>query len=278
MSEPSTIDPLISNNSPFKKPFLHALRVLISSVVLALWCIVMVVVNLFWRVLRIPKLEKSYFIFHTGCCLIFNLKLKVKGRCSTSRPTLFLSNHISYLDIFVLGSCVPAFFIAKSEVASWPVLGWLAKIQNTLFFERKSKRVRQQMAIMSEHFNNDGNLILFPEGTSTDGEHVKPFKSSLLQSVEDLDKAVLIQPVTLVYTRYKGEAMDRATRDQYAWYDTMPFTAHFFTAMGLAKAEVELVFHEPVKLSDFETRKECAQYCFEQVENGLHSALNRSEK
>ena len=126
--------------------------------------------------------------------------------------------------------------------------------------------------------NRGASLILFPEGTSTDGEHVQPFKSSLLQSVELSEKEVFIQPVTLAYTHYKGQPMCRQRRDQYAWYATMPFASHFFNALGLAKADVELVFHEPVKLSDFENRKACAVACQKNVAAGLDKSLTQSAK
>jgi 1-acyl-sn-glycerol-3-phosphate acyltransferase len=189
---------------------------------------------------------------------------------------LFLSNHVSYLDVFVLGRYVPAFFIAKSEVSGWPIFGWLVKRQNTLFFERNSKKVCHQMAIMSEHFNQQNNLILFPEGTSTDGVHVKAFKSSLLQSVESADREVMIQPITLAYTRYQNKMMSRKIRDQYAWYAKMPFVSHFFSVLGLGRAELELIFHQPVTLADFESRKDCAQYCQSQVSLGLANALRDS--
>lgn len=203
------------------------------------------------------------------------MSYEVEGEVSDSRPTLFLSNHISYLDVFVLGAVTPGFFIAKSEVAGWPILGWLAKMQNTLFFERKGSRIRGQLDVMSSHFNQDGNLILFPEGTSTEGEHVEPFKSSLLQAVENASVDVKIQALTIAYTHYKGKPMDPLVRDHYAWYGTMPFASHFFGALGMGKSKVKLTFHQPVNLSDFASRKECASHCWEQVNEGLQKAIKQ---
>ncbi|MGS2718729.1 lysophospholipid acyltransferase family protein [Eionea flava] len=266
--------PDITPLSTAKRPLFHSLKVILSTLLLVAWCVLMLLIYFFWRLFRFRSIERCYFIFHTGCCWLFNLRCHVSGKISKHTPTLFLSNHVSYLDVFVLGKYVPAYFIAKSEVASWPVLGWLAKAQNTLFFERNSKRVRGQMQVMSDHFNSKGNLILFPEGTSTDGEHVKPFKSSLLQSVELSERDVTIQPVTLIYKKYDGDLMTRERRDQYAWYDTMPFAPHFFTALGLARADVALVFHPPVKLNDFANRKDCAAACQQQVAIALADHLS----
>jgi 1-acyl-sn-glycerol-3-phosphate acyltransferase len=274
-------DNTVINNLPeneknvvVKKPLFHSLRVVYSTVLLIFWCCFMLLVHLCWKAFQLPKIEKCYFVFHSGCCWLFNLRCHVRGEISTTRPTLFLSNHISYLDVFVLGKYVPAYFIAKSEVANWPVLGWLAKEQNTLFFERNKKKVRGQMAVMSDHFDREGNLILFPEGTSTEGEHVQPFKSSLLQSVELSEKDVLIQPITLAYTKYKNQPMCRQRRDQYAWYATMPFASHFFNVLGLAKADVELIFHKPTTLADFVNRKACAVDSQQRVAAGLDDALS----
>ena len=202
------------------------------------------------------------------------MRCQTIGKPCTHRPSLFLGNHISYLDIFVYGSFIPGYFIAKSEVANWPILGWLAKVQNTLFFERKGRKVRGQLQVMSEQFEKRGNLILFPEGTSTEGEHVEPFKPSLLQAIEKADASVVIQPMTIAYTHYQNRPMTKAMRDHYAWYGTMPFASHFFHAMGLAKSQVVVQFHPPVSLDQFNTRKDCAHYCWQQVASALPELLS----
>jgi len=235
----------------------------------------MVIVHGLGRLIAPNKSEVLFKLFHKGCCWLFSLRCSVTGQMHTGRPTLYLANHVSYLDVFILGGEIPGFFIAKSEVANWPILGPLAKLQNTLFFERKGVKIREQLKVMATHFDQQGNLILFPEGTSTEGEHVEPFKSSLLQSVEMAETDVLIQPVTIAYTEHQAKPMSRNIRDHYAWYATMPFASHFFSALGMGRASVELIFHPPVSVKDFETRKECARHCFEQVSNGLKTAIKQ---
>ena len=251
-------------------------RSVVSALWLTLWLVMMLLVNLIFRWCLPKSLDRFYQVFHGVCARAFGMRCQIKGELSTTKPTLFLANHISYLDVFVLGSVLPGYFIAKSEVAGWPVLGWLAKVQNTLFFERNGRKVQGQLQIMAEHFNRQGNLILFPEGTSTEGEHVEPFKSSLLQSIEQAQQAVVIQPVTVAYTRYRGQAMNRFIRDHYAWYAKMPFSSHFFSALGLAASEVEVILHPPVALSDFASRKACAAHCWQQVAGGLEQALKQA--
>ena len=250
-------------------------RMLLSIVFLLAWIIFMLLANSVFRLCFPRYLDRFYQVFHGVCARAFSIRCHTKGQVSTAKPTLFLANHISYLDVFVLGSVLPGYFIAKSEVASWPILGWLAKVQNTLFFERNSRKVQGQLQVMAKHFNLKGNLILFPEGTSTEGEHVEPFKSSLLQSIDQAEEEVMIQPVTIAYTRYRKKPMNRFMRDHYAWYAKMPFASHFFKALGLGSSDVEIVLHNPVTLSDFDSRKACAAYCWQRVSSGLDEALSR---
>lgn len=262
---------------PFIPTLNNPLRTAWHFFLLTLWVILMAgVVYLPARFLFPRILPRLYKIFHSGCCRIFSMKLVLKGRVSEQSPTLFLSNHVSYLDVFVLGAIIPGYFIAKSEVAGWPILGALAKLQNTLFFERKGQRIKQQLKVMANHFSNGGNLILFPEGTSTEGEHVEPFKPSLLQSVEQSDQPVTIQAVTVAYTKYKQNAMTKMERDHYAWYGTMPFAPHFFSALGLGKSQVEVTLHSPVKLDEFDSRKDCAAHTHKQVTQGLVDSLENA--
>lgn len=254
------------------RSFAHTARAVFSALLLVIWILLMLPVFFIFKYLFTSRMDFFYKTFHRVCCYLFAMKVTTEGEISVIKPTLFLSNHISYLDIFALGSTLPGYFIAKSEVAGWPLLGPLAKMQNTLFFERKGNKIRAQLSIMTHHFDKKKNLILFPEGTSTEGEHVEPFKSGLLQSVEQADHTVVIQPVTIAYTHYNNKPMNRQVRDQYAWYATMPFGSHFFNALGLKKSSVKIIFHPTIALTDFATRKECASYCWQQVANGLNDA------
>ncbi len=240
------------------------------------WLLIMLPVFVVFKLIFPKKISHFYCAFHSGVCRILSIHCHIEGNISVQRPTLFLSNHISYLDVMVLGGFVPAYFIAKSDVAHWPVLGFLSKLQNTLFFERKGQRVKEQLKIMSDHFSQHKNLILFPEGTSTSGEQVEPFKSSLLQSLEMTSLDVAIQPITIAYTHHKKQKMDQGVRDYFAWYGDMPFASHFFSAAGMGGVDVSIIFHAPISLKDFSCRKDCTQYCYEQVSKGLQYALSKN--
>lgn len=197
-------------------------------------------------------------------CEIFGLRVKFSGQQCHVRPVLFVGNHISYLDIFALGS-IRAFFIAKSEVASWPLLGTYARFQNTLFFERKGGRAKAQIARMQAHLAKGESLVLFAEGTSTEGAHVEPFKSSLIEAAnlpsELSDRRVSIQPLTIAYTHQAGVRMDQVARDHYAWYGTMPFGSHAAALLSLSPVDVKVHFHPVCYLDQFESRKACADHC-----------------
>ncbi len=214
--------------------------------------------------------------FHWGLCKIFGLRLSTSGQMCTQRSTLYIANHVSYLDIFLIGSIVPGYFVAKSEVAGWPLLGKLAQLQNTLFIERNSRRAREQVEILQKQLVDGGNLILFPEGTSTEGAHVEPFKSSLFHAAESDVVDIQIQPMTLAYTKHKNKNMSASIRDYYAWYATMPFLSHFVQALGMRNADVELIFHKPVKISDFDSRKACAEHCWQVVDSALRERIKPS--
>lgn len=247
-------------------------RAAVGLLTLTAWCVIMPACFYGARLLRYRNLQKIPMVFHRGCCRILGLDVHLNGELGGDEPTLFVSNHISYLDVFVLGGLVPGSFIAKAEVANWPVFGALAKIQNTLFFERRGGRVAGQLELMRAHFDSARNLILFPEGTSTPGTRVEPFKSSLFHGAEQTRQTVTIQPLTIAYTRYQGRPLSAAERDCFAWYATMPFVSHLITVLGLSSVQVELIAHAPVKLAEFADRKECALYCQRTIANALRAA------
>jgi len=235
----------------------------VRLIAITLWIILMPLLYTIVSFLRVPGHKKMIPFFHAGTCRILGIEVTKSGDMSMARPTLYASNHISYVDIFILG-CLPAYFIAKSEVASWPVFGKLAQFQNTLFIERKPGRAKQQLEILKTHLSEGNSLTFFPEGTSTDGIHVEPFKSTLFESANLAQgkPRVAIQPVTVAYTHHDGELIRSQTvRDHYAWYAKMPFLSHFLGLMPLRKVGAKIHFHPVCYLDEFKTRKDCADHC-----------------
>ena len=175
--------------------------------------------------------------YHAVCCRIFGFDVVVRGQVSRERPTLFVSNHLSYLDIIVISALAPVSFVAKREVAAWPFFGWLAKLQQTVFVGRDRKNVRGERDDIGAALSAGRNLVLFPEATSYDGTRIKPFKSSLLAVAEFTPGGapLTVQPMTITYTLVDGMPMGRNMRPFFAWYGSMELIDHLWTAMGIGR-------------------------------------------
>jgi lyso-ornithine lipid O-acyltransferase len=184
--------------------------------------------------------------YHVQCLKIFGIKLVVQGQPSAAAPVLFVSNHSSYLDIPVLGSLLLGHFVAKREVAGWPLFGYLAKLSRTLFIDRRVSKVADGQSQLLERLKAGDNLILFPEGTSSDGVRVLPFRRALFQAVLDQAGAlpVTLQPVTVFCSGIDGAVADRFAKQQYAWFGDMDLLPHLWAFCHLRSAEVRVVFGE----------------------------------
>lgn len=267
-------------------------RLVLRLLMALTWIIFCVALFLVGRILHLPGHKKIVPLFHKGLLKLFGLKVTYHGSYSQYRPTLYVSNHNSYLDIPILGP-LPSFFIAKSDIANWPVIGYLCTLQNTLFIERKAGRAKAQIRTMQSHLKDGNSLTLFAEGTSTDGAHIEPFKSSLfeaanlsddespnqgkseLQSRDNTTSRVAIQPITIIFTHVNGVVMDQAMRNNYAWYADMSFGAHAMNALKIKSAASEVHFHPVCYLDDFDSRKQCADHCQKVVADCMHAVLNQ---
>src|ERR1700730_17936455 len=146
----------------------------------------------------------------------------------------------------IRGSCG-----AKSEVARWPLFGVLAKLQRTVFIERQVHRTAAQRGALASRLAAGDGLILFPEGTSGDGNRVLPFKSALFSAAESAagDAPVMVQPVSIAYVRLNGVPMGRLYRPFFAWYGDMEMAPHLWTLLGFGIVTVSVEFHAPVLAS-----------------------------
>lgn len=203
--------------------------------------------------------------------------LSIEHRGEPARaPVLFVANHVSYFDILVLGSVLETCFVSRADVRSWPLLGWSAAVQRTLFIERRRGEAKNHRDVVAERLASGDSLVMFAEGTSSDGNHVLPFKSSLFAVAERrIDgKPLTVQPVTVAYTKLDGVPMGRYLRPLFAWYGDMTLTMHLLRALSLGKATVEIVLHEPVTIDGFADRKALSDHCRAQVARGLSEALS----
>lgn len=215
--------------------------------------------------------------YYRVCTRLLGFRVVPRGApMAGRRPVLFVANHASYLDILILGSQLEGCFVAKAEVAGWPGFGFLARIAQTVFVNRARGATARERDQLGHRLAAGDSLILFPEGTSNDGNRVLPFKSSLfaVAALPGPDGTpVPVQPVSVAYTRLDGCAMGRAFRPFYAWYGDMTLAGHLFAALGLGKLTVEVVFHPVVSLADFADRKALANHCHDVVSRGVVDTL-----
>ncbi len=224
---------------------------------------------------RIPLRTTLPQWYHRRCGRLLGIRVERRGRQSRRHPTLFVANHTSYLDIPILGSLIPGSFVAKTEVVAWPLFGWLARLQRSVFIDRQANRTAAHRDSLVERLQSGGNLILFPEGTSGDGNRVLPFKSSLLAAAEVRPggQPLAVQPVSLAYIRLDGAPLGRSLRPFFAWYGDMELAGHLWHAMGLGYLTVVVRFHPPVSLADFDSRKALSDHCYEVISRSVADDL-----
>jgi 1-acyl-sn-glycerol-3-phosphate acyltransferase len=225
--------------------------------------------------LRLPFAKRFPIVVHRVCVRLIGARVAVKGKQRGEGGVLFVSNHCSYADISVLGALIRGSFVAKAEIADWPLYGWCAKLSGTVFVDRRRRYAKQQAELMKRRLSGGDRLIMFAEGTTSDGNRVLPFRSSLFQTAEiELDgRPVLVQPVSIAYSHLDGIPMGRHFRPFYAWYGDMGLMSHMWELIGLGRATVTVEFHEPVTIRDFADRKALAAYCQGTIAAGVSAAL-----
>lgn len=213
--------------------------------------------------------------FHRMARRIAGIKLVVQGEPTAARPTLYVSNHSSYFDIFVLGGLVDASFIAKAEIEQWPIFPALCHIQETLFVKREGREAGKQKNVMTERLLRDDRLVLFAEGTTSDGSRVLPFRSSLFAAAlaPDGQKMITVQPVSIIASAINGFPITQATMPLYAWYGDMTLFAHLWPLLCLKQVTVSVTFHPPTNSLETNHRKALCDYCYRYVSAGVSTLL-----
>ena len=215
-----------------------------------------------------PRVVFARLYWRTMCWLI-GLKVRVVGsRASGSgnhpgRPVVFVSNHSSWLDILVLGGQLDGCFIAKEDVEGWPVVNLVARLGRTVYVRRKRASTGRERDDMRGRLLAGDNLILFPEGTTSDGSRVMPFRSAFLSAVEAPVTAdgrhALVQPVSVVYDRLGGLPTGRASRPVFAWYGDMDLGSHFWRLAQNRGLRATVLLHAPLDPARFASRKALSQ-------------------
>lgn len=235
--------------------------------------------------LQLPAARTLPHRYYKFLSWLLGFRVTVHGEMIEDGPVLIAANHVSYFDVLVLGSVGPVSFIAKSEVAGWPLFGWGATLFRSVYVDRtKRQRALHDRDQIQKRLAEGDTLVIFPEGTSTDGNRVLPFKSSLM-SVAELDlKAeeaargqpfrVRVQPVSIAYTRLNGMPMGRRNRPIFAWYGDMGLLDHLWEALAAGPFDAVVHLHPPVTVEQMGDRKALTRYCEAAVRAGVAHALS----
>lgn len=231
-------------------------------------------------------------------CKILGLRIRVIGqrvgtvggptaRKRGERPVIYIANHMSWLDVPVLGTLLPSVFVAKGDIEKWPVMGLISQIGRTIFVSRQRNTTGRERDEMISRMNGGDNLVLFPEGTSSDGSRVLPFMSAFFAiakapklrgkgaeaaeaaaTADDSSMTPLIQPVSLVYDELNGLPLCRFRRPVFSWYGDMDLGPHVWQLLQWRGGRATVVLHEPLDPDLFPSRKALAQATWKAVAEG----------
>ena len=257
---------------PTPRPRTHRLRPVRRGAAIALWTIPAAAVQA--GMLVLPGRGKIVFarLYWASLCRLLGLHVRVIGRPvrGGGRPVVFASNHSSWLDILALGGVLEGCFIAKEEVGRWPVIRTVARLGRTVFVTRRPVDTGRERNAMRDRLDAGDNLILFPEGTSSDGSRVLPFRSVFFSVAEAQPgrSCPLVQPVSVVYDQLGGLPIGRASRPVFAWYGDMDLASHFWRLAQHRGLRATVLLHAPVDPAAYASRKALAQAVWQTVAEG----------
>jgi 1-acyl-sn-glycerol-3-phosphate acyltransferase len=216
--------------------------------------------------------------WHRTILWAVGVRVRMVGTPSTGRPLLFASNHVSWTDVMAIGSLTDVTFIAKAEVKSWPAMGQIAKLQRTIFVEREHKRsAGRQAGAVAERLTDGEAIVLFAEGTTSDGTFLLPFKSTLVGAAALAaggdEGTVLVQPVAIAYTRLHGMPMGRRERSITGWIGDEALVPHVLALLRERAFNAEVHFGEPIEFRRGMNRKEVTREAEARVRAMLSEAI-----
>lgn len=258
---------------------LRAFFVLVTFLLSAAFVIPYQMFALRFKTLAYKSIPEAYQRFLSK---LFGIHVTIIGTPLQDRGVLMVANHTSYLDILALGGIARVSFVAKSEVASWPLFGTFARLQRTVFVQREHRAKTGEAAAEIRNRLLEGDaLVLFPEGTSNDGNRVLPFKSALMGAAEsqigtDAEGKpvyVPVQPVSISYTGLHGIPMGRENRPLFAWYGDMELVDHLWEGLETGPVDVVIEFHPPLTVDMVGGRKKLAAIVEKTIRTGQARAL-----
>ena len=253
------------------------MRLLKLAAFLSLWAVffaLVAIVHLWISVLGLPnrwkiisRLNRNYTLLLR---LILNIKVTVRGDEGQLERGgyVIIANHVGYVDGIILGSIFPIIFVSKREVKSWPIVGQWNVLCGTIFINRQRKvQVASLIRQMTRKLQQEANLLLFPEGTSTNGEAMLPFQTVPLAA--PLRDRSIIVPVTVTYKTIDDQPVTTANRDSVYWYGDMEFVTHFWNLLALREIDVLVTIQPKIECFRYSDnsagRKKLAEDCYNRV-------------
>jgi 1-acyl-sn-glycerol-3-phosphate acyltransferase len=221
-----------------------------------------------WLAVRFewPVRKRIPTFYHGLVCRILSVRITSIGRQASVAPLLIVSNHVSWLDISVITAAAPVVFVAKREVASWPVFGLLARLQRSVFVDRERRqKTRDVNSEIARRLARGDAVVLFAEGTSSDGNRVLTFRTALIGSARDAIaeaghvERVWIQPLSIAYTAVRGLPVGRPNRSTVAWYGSMPLLPHLRRLVASGAIDVTVTWGAPIPYDESSDRKSVAR-------------------
>jgi 1-acyl-sn-glycerol-3-phosphate acyltransferase len=253
------------------------MRLLKLAAFLSLWAVffaLVAIVHLWVSILGLPNRWKIISRLNRNYTLLVRLILNIKVTVTGDEGQLerggyvIIANHVGYLDGIVLGSIFPILFVSKREVKSWPIVGQWNVLCGAIFINRQRKiQVASLIRQMTRKLKQEANLLLFPEGTSTNGEEMLPFQTVPLAA--PLRNRSLIVPVTVTYITIDDQPVTTANRDSVYWYGDMEFVTHFWNLLALRGIEVLVTIQPKIECFRYSDnsagRKKLAEDCYNRV-------------
>lgn len=243
--------------------------VLLILAIIPCQCLLLPWRSLGWRAAR---------FWHQSLCRVLGIAVECVGKPLTGMQVAYVGNHLSYLDIPVVGSVVLGRFVAKADMQHWPLFGLLARLQRTVFISRRSRDAVNAVRAMDAALQRGDSLILFPEGTSSAGEWVCAFKSSAFSApAAHLARGLVIQPFSMTLQTVDGrEPRTILDRNRYAYYADMQLAGHLWRFMRTRGARVRLIFHPALAAAEGSDRKHIAATAASVVASGLNAVRSPS--
>lgn len=254
------------------KPTSSHFRASIRTFFIVCWVLLLFPPTLLFYVMRLSTLRAHVVqLYYRGMCLILGIRSHVEGKLANVRPLLMVSNHASYLDVFILGALTRVSFTPKREVRSWPVIGFLCVLADCVFVERKPSHMQEARDGMQKRLSSGKTVCIFPEGTTNNGYEVASFKSGFFSLTEQVDMPV--QPITITYNKLAGAPISPAISDHVAWVGEATFFDHFWRFLGYKSLDVSLYIHPLQHAKDFADRKVLSLQCETLIRAQLEVAM-----